>query len=98
MTSSGGRVSRGRAGHEARGTLTSVGPSTEGLAGDVLEWTLRRARGNVARVGSGEAQCAGAVDVDALATGDDDILIIVVRWSCVGPCLVEGSHTRAFWA
>lgn len=81
MTSGHGRVSRGRAGHEARGTLTGVAPGTEGLAGSVLEGTLRRARGDVTRVGSGEAQGTIAVDVDALTTRDDDILIVLLDGS-----------------
>jgi hypothetical protein len=78
MTSSNGGVSRGRAGHEARGTLTSVGPGTEGLAGSVLEGALRRAGGNVGRVRSCEAQGAIAVNINALTTGNDDILIFFV--------------------
>lgn len=49
------------------------------VAGGVLERSVRRARGNIARVGGGEAQSAGAVDVDALTTGNDDVLIILVR-------------------
>lgn len=67
------------AGHEARGALAVVGPGAEGGASSgrsVLEGALGGAGGHVGRVGEGEAQSTGGVNVDALATGDDDILYI----------------------
>lgn len=95
---SNGRVSPDRAGHEARSTLTSVGPGTEGLTGGVLEGTPGRARGDVARVGSRKAQGAIAVDVDALATRNDDVLGVIVSSTGLmrDHSLVANTPTRAF--
>lgn len=64
---------RNRAGHKARGALARVGPGAERSAGSVLEGTGRRASGNIARVRNSEAQSTGAINVDLLATGDDDV-------------------------
>lgn len=75
-TAGGDSAVGGGAGHEAGGALASVAPVTESGARSVGEGTVRGASGLVGGVGGGEAKSTLGVDVDGLATGDNNILNI----------------------
>ena len=68
-----------RTSHEARRTLALVGVVADGLTGGVFEGTGRGTGAGVCRVGGGEAEGAVVVNVDLLATGDRDILLLLAH-------------------
>lgn len=67
-----------RAGHEAVCAEVVDGTVGPGLAGHVGQSADCRARRDVDGMGLGEAQGTGRVDVDLLATGDFDVLIVLL--------------------
>lgn len=66
-----------------------------GGTGGVDEGSSGRAGGDVAGVGDSEGQSTGALNVDLLAAGDDDILYLL-DWVQLGG-EGEGELTRADW-
>lgn len=68
-----------RTSHEARRTLALVDVVTDRLSGVVFEGTGRGTWTHVCRVGGSKAEGTVVVNVDLLATGDRDILLLLAH-------------------